>query len=49
VRIGLMGYGANMKNVMYCLEALEAVLADMRAPIRTGVAMNAAQSAAVLN
>ena len=49
VRVGLMGYGANMKNVMYCLEALEAVLADMRAPIRTGVAMNAAQNAAVLN
>ncbi len=49
VRIGLMGYGANMKNVMYCLEALEAVLADMRAPIRTGVAMNAAQSAAIQN
>ena len=49
VRIGLMGYGANMKNVMYCLEALEAVLADMRAPIQTGVAMNAAQNAAVLN
>ncbi len=49
VRIGLMGYGANMKNVMYCLEALEAVLANMRAPIRTGVAMNAAQSVAVLN
>ncbi|MEW6330767.1 MAG: alanine--glyoxylate aminotransferase family protein [Pseudomonadota bacterium] len=49
VRIGLMGYGANMKNVMYCLEALEAVLADMRAPIRTGVAMNAAQSVAVPN
>jgi len=49
VRIGLMGYGANMKNVMYCLEALEAVLADMRAPIRTGVAMNAAQNIAVHN
>jgi alanine-glyoxylate transaminase/serine-glyoxylate transaminase/serine-pyruvate transaminase len=49
VRIGLMGYGANMKNVMYCLEALEAVLSNMRAPIRTGVAMNAAQNVAVLN
>jgi alanine-glyoxylate transaminase/serine-glyoxylate transaminase/serine-pyruvate transaminase len=49
MRIGLMGYGANTKNVMYCLEALEAVLADMRAPIRTGVAMNAAQSVAVPN
>jgi alanine-glyoxylate transaminase / serine-glyoxylate transaminase / serine-pyruvate transaminase len=44
-----MGYGANTKNVMYCLEALEAVLADMRAPIRTGVAMNAALSVAVPN
>ena len=49
VRIGLMGYGANMKNVMYCLEALEAVLADMRAPIRKGVAMNAAQNVAIRN
>ena len=49
VRIGLMGYGATMKNVMYCLEALEAVLADMRAPIQTGVAMNAAQNIAVHN
>lgn len=33
VRIGLMGYGANMKNVMYCLEAFEAVLTDMHTPI----------------
>lgn len=49
IRIGLMGYGSNMKNVMYCLEALEAVLADMHAPIQTGVAMNAAQSAAIMN
>jgi alanine-glyoxylate transaminase/serine-glyoxylate transaminase/serine-pyruvate transaminase len=49
IRIGLMGYGSNMKNVMYCLEALEAVLADMRAPIQTGVAMNAAQTAALMN
>jgi alanine-glyoxylate transaminase/serine-glyoxylate transaminase/serine-pyruvate transaminase len=49
IRIGLMGYGSNMKNVMYCLEALEAVLLDMRAPIQTGVAMNAAQSVAILN
>ncbi len=49
MRIGLMGYGANMKNVMYCIEAIEAVLTDMRAPIQTGVAMNAAQNAAVLN
>jgi alanine-glyoxylate transaminase/serine-glyoxylate transaminase/serine-pyruvate transaminase len=49
IRIGLMGYGANMKNVMYCLEALEAVLFEMRAPIQTGVAMNAAQSSSIQN
>ncbi|MHB8622234.1 MAG: pyridoxal-phosphate-dependent aminotransferase family protein [Sulfuricaulis sp.] len=49
VRIGLLGYGANMKNVMYCLGALEAVLTDMRAPIQTGVARHAAQNAAILN
>jgi len=49
VRIGLMGYGANMKNVMYCLEALEAVLSKMHAPIQKGVAMNAAQSVDVDN
>jgi len=44
-----MGYGANMKNIMYCLEAIEAVLSNMHAPIRTGVAMNAAQNIAVHN
>jgi alanine-glyoxylate transaminase/serine-glyoxylate transaminase/serine-pyruvate transaminase len=49
VRIGLMGYGANMKNVMYCLGALDAVLTDMRAPIQSGVAMNAAKKAAVVS
>ncbi len=27
-RIGLMGYASNMKNVMYCLGALDAVLTD---------------------
>jgi alanine-glyoxylate transaminase/serine-glyoxylate transaminase/serine-pyruvate transaminase len=49
VRIGLMGYGANMKNVMYCLGALDVVLTDMRAPIQSGVAMNAAKKAAVVS
>jgi len=44
-RIGLMGYGANMKNVLYCLDALEAVLAGLRAPIERGVAANAASRA----
>jgi len=49
IRIGLMGHSASMKNVMYCLGALESVLGEMRAPVQTGVAMNAAQNAAVLN
>jgi alanine-glyoxylate transaminase/serine-glyoxylate transaminase/serine-pyruvate transaminase len=49
MRIGLMGYGAKHENVMYCLEALEAVLAGHARPIRTGVAMNAAQNIAVHN
>jgi len=44
-RIGLMGYGANMKNVLYCLDALEAVLAGLRAPIERGVAASAASRA----
>lgn len=29
-RIGLMGYASNIKNVMYCLGALDAVLGEMR-------------------
>lgn len=45
VRIGLMGYASNPKNVMFCLNALDAVLSDMRAPIQQGVAMAAAQRA----
>lgn len=43
-RIGLMGYAANVKNVLFCLSALEATLADARAPIKRGVAMDAALS-----
>lgn len=43
-RIGLMGHASNMKNVMYCLGALEAVLMEMNAPIETG-AITAAQKA----
>jgi alanine-glyoxylate transaminase/serine-glyoxylate transaminase/serine-pyruvate transaminase len=42
-RIGLMGYSASAKNVIFCLSALEAVLAEIKAPIRTGVALRAAQ------
>lgn len=45
VRIGLMGYASNPKNVMFCLNALDAVLSDMRAPIKQGAAMAAAQRA----
>ena len=32
-RIGLMGYASNMKNVIFCLQALENILIDMKAPI----------------
>lgn len=42
-RIGLMGASATPKNVLYCLSALEAVLAEQSAPIQRGVATEAAQ------
>ena len=45
-RIGLMGHASNIKNVMYCLGALESVLEDMNAPIAGG-AVAAAQKIAV--
>lgn len=45
-RIGLMGHASNIKNVMYCLGALESVLEDMSAPIAGG-AVAAAQKIAV--
>jgi alanine-glyoxylate transaminase/serine-glyoxylate transaminase/serine-pyruvate transaminase len=41
-RIGLMGFASNQKNVLLCLGALDAVLADMKAPITSGVAVEAA-------
>ena len=41
-RIGLMGYASNRKNVLLCLGALDAILTDMKAPIRSGVAVAAA-------
>jgi alanine-glyoxylate transaminase/serine-glyoxylate transaminase/serine-pyruvate transaminase len=41
-RIGLMGYASNRKNVLLCLGALDAVMSDMRAPIESGVAVEAA-------
>jgi alanine-glyoxylate transaminase/serine-glyoxylate transaminase/serine-pyruvate transaminase len=45
VRIGLMGYGSNVKNVLYCLAALEEVLAAMRMPVDKGAAERAAHQA----
>jgi alanine-glyoxylate transaminase/serine-glyoxylate transaminase/serine-pyruvate transaminase len=42
-RIGLMGFSATAKNVIFCLSALEAVLTEMNAPIERGVAVAAAQ------
>jgi len=42
-RIGLMGFSASAKNVIFCLSALEAVLTEMNAPIERGAAVEAAQ------
>lgn len=41
-RIGLMGYASNQKNVLMCLGALDAVLSDLKAPVESGVAVEAA-------
>jgi len=43
-RIGLMGNSAHSEKVIFCLSALEAILSDMGAPIKKGVALSAAQS-----
>ncbi len=43
-RIGLMGFASNETNVLFCLGALDAVLGGMKAPITTGVAVDAARS-----
>ena len=43
-RIGLMGYASNRKNVLLCLGALDAVLADLGAPVKGGVAVEAAMN-----
>ncbi len=44
-RIGLMGHASRAENIVLCIAALEAVLADMGASINTGVALGAAQKA----
>ncbi len=43
-RIGLMGYGCNRHNVLYCLTALEAVLGEMGARVERGAALSAAMA-----
>ncbi len=43
-RIGLMGHASNRRNVLFCLAALETVLTGMKAPIRKGVAGDAAMA-----
>ena len=42
-RIGLMGHSARARNVLVCLGALEAVLADMGVPVENGSAVGAAR------
>jgi len=43
-RIGLMGFASNQTNVLFCLGALEAVLGSMKAPVNSGVAVDAARA-----
>jgi alanine-glyoxylate transaminase/serine-glyoxylate transaminase/serine-pyruvate transaminase len=43
-RIGLMGFASNETNVLFCLGALDAVLSGMKAPITSGVAVDAARA-----
>ncbi|WP_428623147.1 pyridoxal-phosphate-dependent aminotransferase family protein [Sedimenticola sp.] len=44
-RIGLMGHASRSENILLCIGALEAVLADMGADINQGVALAAMQQA----
>jgi alanine-glyoxylate transaminase/serine-glyoxylate transaminase/serine-pyruvate transaminase len=43
-RVGLMGFASNSTNVLFCLGALDAVLSGMKAPIKSGVAVDAARA-----
>ena len=43
-RIGLMGFASNRTNVLFCLGALDAVLSGMKAPVTSGVAVDAARA-----
>ena len=42
-RIGLMGYGASPRNVLFCLSAIEGVLTEFGVDIAKGTAVPAAQ------
>lgn len=42
-RIGLMGHSSRAENILLCIGALESVLGDMGAEIKTGVALPAMQ------
>lgn len=44
-RIGLMGYASNKKNVLFCLDALNSLLKDMKADINPDTAVDAATDA----
>lgn len=44
-RVGLMGHGSNIKNVLFCLGALEKILLDLGAPIQRGAVEAAALQA----
>ncbi|MEO7622575.1 MAG: alanine--glyoxylate aminotransferase family protein [Gallionella sp.] len=43
-RIGLMGHASNPRNILLCVSALEDVLGRMKAPIKRGVAVEAAHN-----
>ncbi|MEX2130484.1 MAG: alanine--glyoxylate aminotransferase family protein [Pseudohongiellaceae bacterium] len=43
-RIGLMGFGSQRKNVLFCLSALESVLADQGVSVLAGAAVQVARS-----
>ena len=44
-RIGLMGFSSRPENILLCLGALEAVLADLDAAIETGASLSRVQQA----
>lgn len=43
-RIGLMGYSANKRNVLHCLQAMDAVLGEMGLRFESGAAVAAARA-----